>query len=143
MIQKVLETVGIDQPSPIDVSNAIIFIRKSKLPDPAQMGNSGSFFKNPDLDAVFVQEKLLPQYPKMPFFSSQPGKLKIPAGWLIDQCGWKGKCLGNAGCYEKQALVLVNMGGASGSEIWELAKSIQASVEKKFGIQLEPEVNLY
>jgi UDP-N-acetylmuramate dehydrogenase len=143
VIPKVLEAAGVEHPSPTDVSNAVVFIRKSKLPDPAVLGNAGSFFKNPELNADFVEEKLLPQFPKMPQYPSVPGKIKIPAGWLIDQCGWKGKKLGSAGCYEKQALVLVNHGGASGSDIWKLAEAIQASVYEKFGIKLEPEVNLY
>jgi UDP-N-acetylmuramate dehydrogenase len=143
VIPKVLEAAGVDHPSPVDVSNAVVFIRKSKLPDPAVLGNAGSFFKNPELDAVYVEEKLLPQFPKMPQYPSEPGKIKVPAGWLIDQCGWKGQKLGSAGCYEKQALVLVNHGGASGSDVWKLAEAIQASVFSKFGVSLEPEVNLY
>lgn len=129
-----------------DISDAVAFIRRTKLPDPAVIGNAGSFFKN-----VFVnQEKiknLLLLYPEMPYFeedmSAQAGKVfKIPAGWLIEQCGWKGKRIGNVGVHEKQALVLVNYDGASGEEVKNLALEIINSVKEKFGLKLVPEVNL-
>jgi len=126
--------------SPKDISDAVSSIRKSKLPDPRLIGNAGSFFKN-----VFVTkdkfEDLVKIYPDMPHFKEDE-EVKIPAGWLIERCGWKGKRVGNAGVHEKQALVLVNHGGATGEEIVELANKIIASVKEKFGLKLVPEVNI-
>lgn len=140
-IQDVLQAEGIQNPSIQDVSRAVIHIRSSKLPDPAKIGNGGSFFKNPELEAsVFAQ--LQTNFPSIPHYAAPAGKVKVPAGWLIEQCGWKGQRRGNAGCYEKQALVLVNLGGASGAEIWALAEEIMASVKAKFGVELEVEVNV-
>jgi UDP-N-acetylmuramate dehydrogenase len=125
---------------PRDISDAISAIRRSKLPDPKIIGNAGSFFKN-----VFVEKnklaKLLEKYPDMPHFTEDE-IIKIPAGWLIEQCKWKGKRLGNVGVHEKQALVLVNYGNANGKEILELANKIMASVKEKFGLELVPEVNI-
>ncbi len=123
-----------------DISNAIIAIRQSKLPDPKVLGNAGSFFKN-----VYVKNDelkvLQERYPNAPYFIEED-IAKIPAGWLIEECGWKGKRVGNVGVHEKQALVLVNYGGATGEEIKNLAEQIIASVFEKFGLKLTPEVNL-
>ena len=139
-IQEVLQAAGIVQPSIQDVSKAVIQIRSSKLPDPAVIGNCGSFFKNPEL-ALSDFENLQAQYPHMPHYPAID-KVKVPAGWLIEQCGWKGQKRGNVGCYEKQALVLVNLGGATGGEVWNLAQEIKTSVKEKFGVELEVEVNV-
>jgi UDP-N-acetylmuramate dehydrogenase len=139
-----LQARGIAQPGIQDVANAVIEIRQSKLPDPKEIGNSGSFFKNPEIPEDQYQELAI-QYPTMPHYPTLPGQVKIPAGWLIEQCGWKGKKMGphqNYGVHEKQALVLVNYGGATGEQIWDLAIAIQADVFQKFGITIQPEVNL-
>jgi len=127
--------------TPSLVSEAVCRIRKSKLPDPAQLGNAGSFFKNPVISGSHYNE-LVQQYPLMPSFANG-NDYKIPAGWLIEQCGWKGKLVGRTGSHATQALVLVNYGGASGKEILNLAMDIQESVKKKFGINISPEVNVY
>ena len=140
-ISKTLDSMGVAQPGIADISAAVIRIRSSKLPDPAQIGNCGSFFKNPELDRT-VLDRLRPHYPTLPHYDLPEDRVKIPAGWLIEQCGWKGKRVGNTGCYEKQALVLVNHGGATGAEVKALAGAIIKSVEVKFGIRLEPEVNM-
>lgn len=141
-IQKTLEANGISgTPAIADISRAVIHIRSSKLPDPAKIGNCGSFFKNPETDR-FVLESIRQTHPNVVFFDLPDGRVKIPAGWLIEQCGWKGKRVGNTGCYEKQALVLVNHGGATGAEVKNLAFAIIDSVEKTFGIRLDPEVNI-
>jgi len=140
-LRQTLDELGLQQPSIRDVSEAVIRIRRSKLPDPSQLGNSGSFFKNPELEADFFAS-LQKRFPKIVHYPLSDGRVKVPAGWLIEQCGWKGYRQGDAGCYEKQALVLVNFGTASGGEIWSLAREIQASVETTFGIRLEPEVNV-
>lgn len=113
-------------------------IRHEKLPDPAVLGSAGSFFKNPVVERPVV-DKLLERYPKMPFYEMANG-CKIPAGWLIEQSGWKGKREGNVGVYEKQALVLVNYGGATGADVWSLAQNICSSVRKNFGVEISPEV---
>ena len=123
-----------------DVRQAIIDIRNAKLPDPKVQGNAGSFFMNP----VVSREKFLSiqkDYPNMPFYEVEGG-VKIPAGWMIDQCGWKGKSLGRAGVHDKQALVLVNLGGATSHEIITLCETICKDVYEKFGIEIHPEVNL-
>ena len=123
-----------------DVANAVVKIRNSKLPNPAILGNAGSFFKNPVIDnTLFSDLQLI--YPEIPNYSQTDGSIKLAAGWLIDQAGWKGHNRGTHGVHDKQALVLVNRGGASGREIWRLATDIMTSVEHKFGIKLEPEVN--
>ena len=123
-----------------DIRQAIIDIRNAKLPDPKVQGNAGSFFMNP----VVSREKFLSlqkDYPQMPFYEVEGG-VKIPAGWMIDQCGWKGKSLGRAGVHDKQALVLVNLGGATSDEIITLCNTICKDVYDKFGIDIHPEVNL-
>jgi len=123
-----------------NVRNTIMAIRESKLPDPLIAGNAGSFFMNPVISKTKF-ESLLQQYPSMPHYYVSATHEKVPAGWLIDQCGWKGKVVGNAGVHDKQALVLVNKGGATGAEIVHLAQLIQQSVYEKFGINITPEVN--
>lgn len=140
-IQKTMQAQGVTAASITDVSRAVIQIRRSKLPDPKELGNCGSFFKNPEVP-LSVLEKIRKNYPHAPHYLLDPGMVKIPAGWLIEQCGWKGKRVGNAGCYEKQALVLVNYGGATGAEVKKLAEAIILSVEERFGVRLEAEVNL-
>jgi UDP-N-acetylmuramate dehydrogenase len=119
----------------------IIDIRRSRLPDPAELGNAGSFFKNPVISSEKLEE-LQSQYPVIPAYSSGPESIKIPAAWLIEECGWKGKKLGGAGTYDKQPLVLVNHGGANGKDILHLAENIARDVENRFGIKLEREVNV-
>lgn len=141
-IKDVLIERGITNPTIRDVSDAVVHIRRSKLPDPSVIGNAGSFFKNPIIPKS-LYESLKELFPEIPGFVGDDQLVKIPAGWLIEHAGWKGKAIGHAGCYEKQALVLVNLGGASGVEIWELAQTIISSVEEKFGIRLSPEVNIW
>ena len=123
-----------------NVRSTIIDIRESKLPDPQVQGNAGSFFMNPFVPRPLFEE-LLSQYPSMPFYEVDAERVKIPAAWMIDQCGWKGKQLGRAGVHNKQALVLVNCGGATGQEIITLSEEIQQSVFDKFGVRIYPEVN--
>jgi UDP-N-acetylmuramate dehydrogenase len=128
----------IEHPTARQISDAVIAIRTRKLPNPAVIGNAGSFFKNP---VVTPQQcdALLAQYPQLVSYPQPDGGVKLAAGWLIDQCGWKGKTAGAAGVYENQALVLVNRGGASGKDIAQLADAIRADVEQRFGVRLEPE----
>ena len=140
-LEEELKKMGVNELSIKAISEAVIRIRTSKLPDPAGIGNAGSFFKNPEIDSHEFRE-LTRVEPGMPSYKINDDTFKIPAGWLIEQCGWKGYRKGDAGCYEKQALVLVNYGGASGKEILDLAQEIKASVRKKFGIVLETEVNI-
>lgn len=124
------------------LSEAICQIRNSKLPDPKVLGNSGSFFKNPVVPKTLL-ESIQKEHPNVPFYPVDvPDKVKLPAGWLIDKCGWKGKVVGNTGTYHQQALVLVNHGGATGKEIYELSEAILQSVKKQFGVELEREVNI-
>lgn len=142
-IQETLAAMGIthENLSIKAVSDAVIRIRKSKLPNPAEIGNAGSFFKNPEISKdQFVS--LQAEHPAIPGYPTGDLTVKVPAGWLIEQCGWKGKHLGHAGVHAKQALVLVNHGDATGNEILTLAQKVQQSVEEKFGIRLNPEVNL-
>jgi UDP-N-acetylmuramate dehydrogenase len=133
------ERVG--SPSIREVSEAVIAIRRSKLPDPDIIGNAGSFFKNPSIDEAslnFIRKNGVP----VPTFTGEQGLTKVPAAWLIEQCGWKGATFGNIGVHKNQALVIVNYGGATGEEIWELAMRIQESVKEKFRVTLQPEVNV-
>jgi UDP-N-acetylmuramate dehydrogenase len=129
-------------PSLSQISKAIIKIRSSKLPDPKDIGNSGSFFKNPVISNQLFKT-LLKDYPNMPSYNMGGGKVKIPAGWLIEQCGFKGKRFGDAGVHSKQALVLVNYGKATGSEILQLAQLIESTVKNTFNIDLQTEVNIF
>lgn len=136
-----LEEQEIRDPELRDVSNAVIAIRQSKLPDPKKLGNSGSFFKNPVVPKATL-EKVQKEHPEIPFYEVNDSQVKIPAGWLIERAGLKGFREGDAGVHEKQALVLVNYGNATGEELLKLAKMIQKEVETRFGIQIEPEVNV-
>lgn len=139
-ISSELDKMGITEPTPKQISDVVVAIRQSKLPDPKEIGNSGSFFKNP----VVSEEKaaaLAERFPNMPSYPAEGG-IKLAAGWIIDQCGWKGYRKDDAGVHKNQALVLVNYGQAKGDEIFTLAKAIMDDVYNRFGIQLEPEVNL-
>ena len=136
-----LEKNHITTPSLIDVSNAVIAIRKSKLPDPKELGNSGSFFKNPILLKTDF-EKIHLNFPEMKYYEISSTEVKVPAGWLIEQAGFKGKRFGDAGIHKNQALVLVNYGNATGQEILNVSRDIQETVFKTFGIHIEAEVNV-
>lgn len=136
-----LEKRGIDTPTIKDISDVVINIRNSKLPNPKEIGNSGSFFKNPVISNSKFQE-LKNKYQTIPSYKISEDEIKVPAGWLIEQCGFKGKRYGDAGVHEKQALVLVNYGNATGQEIYTLAQKIQQSVLDSFGIDLAIEVNV-
>ena len=140
-IRAELERKGISSPTAQQLRETIIEIRNAKLPDPKVEGNAGSFFMNPIVTKVRY-EKLAAQYPDMPHYKVDSRHVKIPAGWMIDQCGWKGKSLGRAGVHSKQALVLVNRGGATGEEIVTLCEAIRKDVKEKFGIDIYPEVNI-
>ena len=141
--RKMLET-GISQPTARQIYDWICEVRRAKLPDPTQIGNAGSFFKNPTVTPEQCAD-IIARDPKVVHYPLHDGSIKLAAGWLIDACGWKGKSVGQAGVYEKQALVLVNRGagvngeGATGGEVMTLAKAIQTSVYERFGIRLEPE----
>ncbi|MBA3647663.1 MAG: UDP-N-acetylmuramate dehydrogenase [Chitinophagales bacterium] len=139
-ISRMLAEMRVDEITIKAVSEAVIKIRSAKLPDPAKIGNAGSFFKNPVVNKKQF-EALVAKYPLMPNYIQNKG-IKIPAAWLIEQCGWKGKAVGNAGVHMQQALVLVNYGGATGDEIMALAIQIKNSVKEKFGIEISSEVNL-
>jgi UDP-N-acetylmuramate dehydrogenase len=137
-LAQAVDAAGFTAPTPRQVSNTVIAIRRRKLPDPAEIGNAGSFFKNPVVPAA-VCAALLERFPQLVHHVQPDGSEKLAAGWLIDQCGWKGKHLGAAGVYPKQALVLVNNGGATGAEVQALARAIQQDVRDRFGVELEPE----
>lgn len=142
-IQETLNAMGIsgDTLSIKAISEAVIHIRRSKLPDPAEIGNAGSFFKNPEIQQTQF-DQLKSQYPALPGYPTGPDTVKVPAGWLIEQSGWKGRRVGDAGVHAKQALVLVNYGQATGHEIVTIAQQVQRDVAAIFGIQLTPEVNI-
>lgn len=140
-IRTSLTAKGIENPTAQQLRDVIIEIRKAKLPDPKVQGNAGSFFMNPIVEKAKYEE-LAAQYSGMPHYTIDAGHEKIPAGWMIDQCGWKGKSLGRAGVHDKQALVLVNRGGATGQEIVNLCETIRKDVKLKFGIDIHPEVNV-
>lgn len=140
-INNQLIEMGIENPTPKNVSDAVIVIRQSKLPDPEKIGNSGSFFKNPIVERTLA-ETVKEDHPNMPSYPVDDTHVKLAAGWLIEQAGWKGKQIGNYGVHKKQALVLVNYGGASGNEIYQLSEDIISSVNEKFGVTLEREVNI-
>ena len=136
-----LKAKEITAPTLKDVSDAVIAIRQSKLPDPKKIGNSGSFFKNPVISqAQFTQLRKV--HTEIPFYPIGNEQIKVPAGWLIEQAGFKGKRFGDAGIHDRQALVLVNHGNATGQEVWAVAMKVQAAVEEKFGIKIVPEVNV-
>lgn len=139
-IRAYLTEHGIDNPTLQQLHDAICAIRDDKLPDPKQIGNAGSFFKNPIIKAEQF-DALKQQYPDIPHFDESDGKIKVPAGWLIEKAGWKGWRNEHVGVYEKQALVLVHYGGGKGEDIVYLSKQIQKSMEEKFGINIVPEVN--
>ncbi|MGB5665535.1 MAG: UDP-N-acetylmuramate dehydrogenase [Maribacter sp.] len=140
-IEEELEKNGIYQPTIMDVSNAVVAIRKSKLPDPKELGNSGSFFKNPILTKKEFND-FIEAHPEAKFYKVSENEYKVPAGWLIEQCGYKGKRFGDAGVHKNQALVLVNFGNATGQEIYDLAYKIMDSVFENYGIHIYPEVNI-
>ena len=137
----VLDQMSIYNPSPKDVCEAVMSIRSSKLPNPKDIGNSGSFFKNPVI-LISHFEEIKTQYTDIPSYVVNDKEVKVPAAWLIEKAGWKGKRIGNYGVHHKQALVLVNYGGANGNDIYKLAQDIQSSVKDKFGIPLQMEVNV-
>jgi UDP-N-acetylmuramate dehydrogenase len=140
-IEQELDKMGVKELSIKAISQAVINIRSSKLPNPAEIGNAGSFFKNPEIEKS-VFEKLKSRFPEIVGYWLENGNVKVAAGWLIEQCGWKGYRKGDAGCHSKQALVLVNYGNAKGSDIYSLSSSIMETVKEKFEIELEREVNI-
>ena len=140
-IRAELERKGISNPTAAQLRTVIIEIRNAKLPDPKVMGNAGSFFMNPVVSRE-KYESLAAQYEGMPHYTIDSNHEKIPAGWMIEQCGWKGRSLGRAGVHDKQALVLVNRGGATGAEVVTLCETIRKDVREKFGIDIHPEVNI-
>ena len=141
-IEQEIAKMGVKELSIKAVSDAVINIRKSKLPDPKVLGNAGSFFKNPVVSAK-IFDRIKQNYPDAVGYPSASGEFKLAAGWLIEQCGWKGKVVGKCGVHHLQSLVLVNHKDATGTEIYNLSSEILKSVEEKFGVQLEREVNIY
>lgn len=142
VIEAELERMSVKDPSIKDVSQAVINIRKSKLPDPTVLGNAGSFFKNPVVPEA-VLDQIRSTYEKVPSYPAGEGIVKLAAGWLIEQAGWKGKRFGAVGVHELQALVLVNYGGGTGKEVYDLSQEIIEDIQQKFGVSLEREVNIY
>jgi UDP-N-acetylmuramate dehydrogenase len=140
-IQDELARRGIAHPGIADISQAVIAIRRSKLPDPAVLGNAGSFFKNPEVPAA-VAERIKESYPGAVGHAAGDGRVKLAAGWLIEQAGWKGKRVGACGMHDRQALVLVNHGGATGQQVYDLSEQVLRSVSERFGVELEREVNI-
>ena len=140
-IRSELDRRGIQMPTAAQLRQVVIDIRNAKLPDPKVTGNAGSFFMNPVVERSKYEE-LQAQYPDMPHYYIDADHEKIPAGWMIDQCGWKGRSSGRAGVHDKQALVLVNRGGATGQEIVDLCETIRKDVRERFGIDIHPEVNI-
>ena len=140
-IREELDNMKIDHLSINSIAQAVMNIRRSKLPDPKIIGNAGSFFKNPEISSAEF-ENLKTEFPKLVGYKNENNSVKVAAGWLIENCGWKGYRIGDAGCHEKQALVLVNFCNASGDEIYDLSEKIIESVKNKFGIQLQREVNI-
>lgn len=140
-ITQELEKMGVKELSIRAISDAVIRIRQSKLPDPSEIGNAGSFFKNPSVPASVFQA-LEKSFPGIVGYKNADGTVKLAAGWLIEQCGWKGYREGEAGCHARQALVLVNYGNASGKQLFQLSEKIMNSVHEKFGVTLEREVNI-
>lgn len=140
-LQEVISAHGVENPTIESVFEAVVAVRQSKLPDPAETGNAGSFFKNPVITTSHYEE-LKKSYENLPGYPEKEGWIKVPAGWLIEAVGWKGKRAGKAGIWHKQALVIVNLGGATASDISSLAGSVKEDVLKEFGILLTPEVTL-
>lgn len=140
-LKEEIEKTGVSELTLKSVSQAVINIRQSKLPDPLDIGNAGSFFKNPVIESEFY-DSLKAAFDKIPGYKVDDNTTKVPAAWMIDHCGWKGKRYGDIGVHDKQALVLVNHGNGKGKEILNLSKDIQKSVFQTFGVQLEPEVNI-
>jgi UDP-N-acetylmuramate dehydrogenase len=140
-IEQELEKMGVKELTIRAISDAVINIRSSKLPNPAEIGNAGSFFKNPEIDKTLF-DQLKTAHPNIVGYPLENGQVKLAAGWLIEQCGWKGYRKGDAGCHSKQALVLVNYGNATGEEIYELSTAIIESIKEKFAVTLEREVNI-
>lgn len=138
-LKTAFQDIPIHKISAAEISKTVKEIRNSKLPDPKFIGNAGSFFKNPVISKDQFQQ-LINEFPKIPSYPQEDGNVKVPAGWLIEQCGWKGKKSGNTGVHDKQALVLVNHGGATGTEVAQLAEQIQTDVSNRFNINIEPEV---
>jgi UDP-N-acetylmuramate dehydrogenase len=137
-VSRELEAQGIAAPTPLQLSDAVIAVRRRKLPDPAEIGNAGSFFKNPVVSAE-EHARLAAAHPGLPSYPQADGRVKLAAGWLIEQAGWKGRRLGPVGCYEKQALVLVNHGGATGADVLATSTAVRSDVRARFGVDLEPE----
>ena len=141
-INNALDAKGIQNPTIADVKDVVTEIRQSKLPDPQQIGNAGSFFKNPIITKETFQ-RLISEFPGMPSYPVDEHQVKIPAAWLIDQCGWKGRVVGQSGTYKNQALVIVNHGSATGAEVYQLSQEILDSVYDKYLVKLEREVNVW